>query len=216
MIFPWALWNKCTIKWRLCFWGSPHIFANEIFGHCERQSLAFGNTKEGNKIVRFRNDCAGVTLACEDGQQVEAHKVILAEQVLVNKSHCQHHICININNVNVRQKAAAGCWWSSQLGQILFLSGCWAAASIFLFRLLNLNQVKYFLFRLLFFRSRTVLSEYCILSSRFLCPLWYLLYRFESSLNWLLGLAPSSLGLQELASQVGSINYPLALMVSPA
>ena len=33
---------------------------------------------------------------------------------------------------------------------------------------------------------------------------------------WLLGLAPSSLGLQELASQVGSINYPLALMVSPA
>ena len=42
------------------------------------------------------------------------------------------------------------------------------------------------------------------------------LYGFESSLNWLLGLAPSSLGLQELASQVGSINYPLALMVSPA
>ena len=30
--------------------------------------------------------------------------------------------------------------------------------------------------------------------------------------NWLLGLAPSSLGLQELASQVGSINYSLALM----
>ena len=29
---------------------------------------------------------------------------------------------------------------------------------------------------------------------------------------WLLGLAPSSLGLQELASQVGFINYPLALM----
>ena len=43
-----------------------------------------------------------------------------------------------------------------------------------------------------------------------------LLYIFDSSLNWLLGLAPSSLGLQELASQVGSINYPLALMVSPA
>ena len=30
--------------------------------------------------------------------------------------------------------------------------------------------------------------------------------------HWLLGLAPSNLGLQELASQVGSINYPLALM----
>ncbi len=33
---------------------------------------------------------------------------------------------------------------------------------------------------------------------------------------WLLGLAPSSLGLQELASQVGSINYPWAMMASPA
>ena len=29
----------------------------------------------------------------------------------------------------------------------------------------------------------------------------------SNSLNWLLELAPSSLGLQELASQVGSINY---------
>ena len=57
---------------------------------------------------------------------------------------------------------------------------------------------------------------YCTLSSRFLCPSRYLLYIFESSPNWLLGLAPSSLGLQELASQVGSINYPLALMVLPA
>jgi len=28
------------------------------------------------------NNFADVTLACEDGQQVEAHKVILAEQVL--------------------------------------------------------------------------------------------------------------------------------------
>ena len=38
----------------------------------------------------------------------------------------------------------------------------------------------------------------------------------KATMNALLGLAPSSLGLQELASQVGSINYPLALMVSPA
>ena len=137
-----------------------------------------------------------------------------------------------------RQEAAAGRWWSKPVGpriaQILFLSGCWAAgielsgywaagielSSIFLFRLLNFNPVRillrYFLPMLLVFRSRTVLSEYCTLSSRFLCPSRYLLYIFESSLNWLLGLAPSSLGLQELASQVGSINYPLALMVSPA
>ena len=36
---------------------------------------AFGNLREDN-------DFTDVTLACEDGQQVEAHKVILAEQVL--------------------------------------------------------------------------------------------------------------------------------------
>ena len=34
----------------------------------------FGNLREDN-------DFADVTLACEDGQQVEAHKVILAGQV---------------------------------------------------------------------------------------------------------------------------------------
>ena len=33
--------------------------------------ITFGNLKEDN-------DFADVTLACEDGQQVEAHKVILA------------------------------------------------------------------------------------------------------------------------------------------
>ena len=45
------------------FLGIASYFSDEIFGHCERQSFAFGNMKEGN-------DC--VTLACEDGQQVEA------------------------------------------------------------------------------------------------------------------------------------------------
>ena len=35
----------------------------------------FGNMREDK-------DFKDVTLACEDGQQVEAHKVILAEQVL--------------------------------------------------------------------------------------------------------------------------------------
>ena len=66
-----------------------------------------------------------------------------------------------------------------RIAQILFLSGCWAAgielsgywaagielSSIFLFRLLKFNQVRYFLPRLLVFCSRTVLSEYCTLSS---------------------------------------------------
>ena len=65
-------------------------------------------------------------------------------------------------------------------------------------------------------RRDILINPYCILSSRFQCPLKYLPYRFESSLSWLLKLAPISSGLQELASQVGSINYPLALMVSPA
>ena len=37
----------------------------------ENMKLAFGN-------LRDDNDFADVTLACEDGQQVEAHKVILA------------------------------------------------------------------------------------------------------------------------------------------
>ena len=50
---------------------------------------AFGN-------LRGDNDFADVTLACEDGEQVEAHKMILAGQVLVSNlisqsaSH-QHH-----------------------------------------------------------------------------------------------------------------------------
>ena len=40
--------------------------------------VAFGNSKEDNNF-------ADVALACEDGQQVEAHKVILAGQVLFTK-----------------------------------------------------------------------------------------------------------------------------------
>ena len=51
------------------------VFSDKIFGQYESQSWAFGNLKEDNNF-------ADVTLACEDGQQVEAHKVILAEQVL--------------------------------------------------------------------------------------------------------------------------------------
>ena len=51
--------------------------------------------------LRESKDFADVTLACEDGQQVEGHKVILAEQVLITKlSHSQHHI----NNINIMIK----------------------------------------------------------------------------------------------------------------
>ena len=45
------------------------------------------------------NNFADVTLACEDGQQLEAHKVILAGQVLLDKLFYSHHH-ININNFN--------------------------------------------------------------------------------------------------------------------
>ena len=48
--------------------------------------------------MRDVNDFADVTLACEDDQQVEAHKVILAGQVFFTKlTHSQHHI----NNINI-------------------------------------------------------------------------------------------------------------------
>ena len=44
----------------------------------ENIKSAFGNLREDN-------DFADVTLACEDHQQVEAYKVILAGQVLFNR-----------------------------------------------------------------------------------------------------------------------------------
>ena len=60
--------------------------------------------------MRKDNDFADVTLACEDGQQVEAHKVILAGQVLIYKlPHSHHHINItnikttNINDIGINE-----------------------------------------------------------------------------------------------------------------
>ena len=114
--------------------GIASYFSDEIFGHCERQSLAFGNTKEGDNLVRFRNDCAGVTLACEDGQQVEAHKVILAEQVLVNKSHSQHHISTSTTSMSGKRQqlgvdgqaswAKSYSYQVAELLQVFFSLGC--------------------------------------------------------------------------------------------
>ena len=58
--------------------------------------------------MRDGNDFTDVTLACEDDQQVEAPKVILAEQVLFNRLfHSHHHININVNVV----KQARGSSW---------------------------------------------------------------------------------------------------------
>ena len=74
-------------------WRSSSYFSDEIFGQYYQQRWAFGNLREDN-------DFADVTLACGDDHRVEAHRVILAEQVLFNRLlHSRHHI--NINNVNV-------------------------------------------------------------------------------------------------------------------
>ena len=82
---------------------SSSYFSDEIFGQYERQSWAFGNLREDY-------DFADVTLACEDGQQVEAHKVILAEQVLFNKLFHGHHHINNINVVVEKQARGSSSW----------------------------------------------------------------------------------------------------------
>ena len=71
----WSIVLSAPSLWKVVLWGGFSYFSDEIVGQYEWQSWAFGNLKEDNNF-------ADVTLACEDGQQVEAHKVILAEQVL--------------------------------------------------------------------------------------------------------------------------------------
>ena len=44
------------------------------------------NIKGAFENMRENNDFADVTLVCEDGQQVEAHKVILAASSLYSRS----------------------------------------------------------------------------------------------------------------------------------
>ena len=71
------------------------------------------------------NDFADVTLACEDDQQVEAPKVILAEQVLFNRLfHSHHHININVNVVKQARGQASLAKDSTNLIPIRLLS-CW-------------------------------------------------------------------------------------------
>ena len=53
------------------FWGGSSYFSDKMFDQYKRQGSAFENLSDNN-------DFADVTLACEDGQRVEAHKVILA------------------------------------------------------------------------------------------------------------------------------------------
>ena len=89
-------------KWKVVFWGSSSYFSDEIFSQYELQSWAFGNLREDN-------DFADVTLACDDGQQVDTHKVILAGQVLFNRLfHSHRHININV----IVEKQARGSSWA--------------------------------------------------------------------------------------------------------
>ena len=90
------------LKWKVVLWGGSSYFPDKIFDQHEWQGWASGN-------LRDDNDFADVTLACEDAQQVEAHKVILAGQVRFTKlSHSQHHIN-NINNSIEHEQQTRGC-----------------------------------------------------------------------------------------------------------
>ena len=59
----------------------------------ENIKSAFGNFREDN-------DLTDVTLACEDGQQVKAHKVILAGQ---DRYHHINTTNINIDDININK-----------------------------------------------------------------------------------------------------------------
>ena len=69
------------------------IFSDEIFGQYEWQSW---NIRD----LRKDNDFADVTLACEDGQLVEAHKVIFAGQ---DRYHYINTSNINIDDININE-----------------------------------------------------------------------------------------------------------------
>ena len=79
------------MKWKVVFWGGSSYFSDKVFDQNGWHGWAFGS-------LRDDGDFADVTLACEDDQPVEAHKVILAGQVFFSKlSHSQHRI----NNINI-------------------------------------------------------------------------------------------------------------------
>ena len=70
--------------------------------------------------MRGDNASADVTLACEDDQQVEAPKVILAEQVLFNRLfHSHHHININVKCCEARKRQQLGVSGLASLALVL-------------------------------------------------------------------------------------------------
>ena len=70
--------------------------------------------------MRGDNDFADVTLACEDDQQVDAPKVILAEQVLFNRLfHSHHHININVKCCEAGKRQQLGVSGLASLALVL-------------------------------------------------------------------------------------------------
>ena len=70
--------------------------------------------------MRGDNASADVTLACEDDQQVEAPKVILAEQVLFNRLfHSHHHININVKCCEAGKRQQLGVSGLASLALVL-------------------------------------------------------------------------------------------------
>ena len=79
------------------------------------------NVKNAFGSLRDDNDFTDVTLACEDGQQVKAHKVILAGQ---DRYHYINTTNINIDDINTNEfksftfhclfgveRGVGGCVW---------------------------------------------------------------------------------------------------------
>ena len=151
----------------LCFWGTPRIFFRLNIRSIWAAKLTFWKLERGQRLCWCDPGLWGWSAGGSSQGDLgwAGTRCLIISQSSSHQGHCWE----------------AGCWWSSQpgQGQILFQSGCWAAgielsgywaaaielSSIFLFRLLNFNHVRYFLPRLLVFWSRTVLSEYCTLSS---------------------------------------------------
>ena len=102
---------------RACVLRGLLIFSDKIFKQVEWQGWPFG-------ISRDDNNFADVTLAWEDGQQVESHKVIFAGQVLFTKSshstnqqhwYHDHWSLININSIEQRTRGCSCRWADTQL-----------------------------------------------------------------------------------------------------
>ena len=73
--------------------------------------------------LRKDNNFADVTLACEDGQQVEAHTAILAGQVLANQLYHRYYNInttnINTDDININDRSTFSDEGPKQLNQVM-------------------------------------------------------------------------------------------------